>query len=146
MTRGLVRATALTPLLLPSPLPPPPPSFLTAALEMDDTMDTIHTDEPTDTNTDTAPDADGGPGWLVTRLAELPPAALLDECQLAGLLGCHRCSIRRGHERGELPAPVRVLGKACWTAGHIIRHIEARLEAAEADAERERARIARLGA
>jgi signal transduction histidine kinase len=110
-------------------------------------MDTnaISTDEPTDTNTDTAPDADGGPGWLVTRLAELPPAALLDEAALAGLLGCHRCSIRRGVERGELPAPARLLGKPAWTAARILDHFAARLEAAEKEAERERARIARLG-
>jgi hypothetical protein len=86
-----------------------------------------------------------GDGWQVTRLAELPPATLLDEVALAALLGCHRCSIRRGVERGELPSPARLLGKPAWTAGRILDHFTARLEAAEAEAERERARIARLG-
>jgi predicted DNA-binding transcriptional regulator AlpA len=108
----------------------------------------MNTDTLIDPNSppDTAPDDADGPGWLVDSLARLPAGTLLDECQLAALLGCHRMSIKRGVQRGELPAPVRLLGRSTWTAGHIIRHIEARLDAAEADAERERARIARLGA
>jgi hypothetical protein len=113
---------------------------------------TINTDTlidpntPPDTDTVQAEAGTVGSGWLVRALADLPPAAMLDEVALAGLLGCHRCSIRRGVERGELPAPARLLGKPAWTAGRIIDHFTARLEAAEAAAERERARIARLGA
>jgi hypothetical protein len=114
-----------------------------------DTMNTdtlIDPNTPPDTDTVQADAGTDGPGWLVTKLAELPPATLLDEVALAGLLGCHRCSIRRGVERGELPAPARLLGKPAWTAGRIIDHFTARLQAAELAAERERARIARLGA
>jgi predicted DNA-binding transcriptional regulator AlpA len=110
--------------------------------------DTINTDTLIDTNTppDTPPAPDDADGWLVDSLARLPAGTLLDECQLAALLGCHRMSIKRGVQRGELPAPVRLLGRSTWTAGRLIQYIDARLDAAEADAERERARIARLGA
>ena len=40
-----------------------------------------------------------------------------------------RETIKRAVERGELPRPVRLMGKNTWTAGAIVRHLEARLEA-----------------
>lgn len=38
-------------------------------------------------------------------------------------------SIMAAVEHGELPRPVRLMGKNTWTAGAIVRHVEARLDA-----------------
>jgi signal transduction histidine kinase len=105
-------------------------------------LETTATPPDAGAGTDTPGD---GPGWLVTRLAELPPATLVDEAALAAIFGCHQMSIKRAVTRGELPAPVRMFGRPTWTAGAVLRHADARLEAAEREAERERQRIARLG-
>ncbi len=63
-------------------------------------------------------------------LALLPPRTLITEVGLARLLGkgC-RETIKRAVERGELPRPVRFLGKNTWTVDVIISHIEDQLAA-----------------
>jgi hypothetical protein len=50
---------------------------------------------------------------------------------LATILGksC-RESVKRAVDRGELPPPVRLMGKNTWTARVIIEHIETRLRTA----------------
>ena len=70
----------------------------------------------------------------------LPPATLLTEDGLARLLGREcRESIKRAVERGELPLPVRLMGKPTWTAGTIVRFIEERLQEQSRNIARHRA-------
>ena len=87
---------------------------------------------------------EGTPGGIVKDLGELPPGAILEEEAVARIFRRHAVSVKRAVERGELPPPVRMFGKPCWTAGVILAHVEARLKAATREAERERARISRF--
>jgi hypothetical protein len=87
-----------------------------------------------------------GPGLCVAELGRMPAGTILDERALAGLFGCCRMSIKRAVQRGELPVPVKMFGKPCWTAGRILEHVADRLAAAQKEAEREAERIARLSA
>lgn len=66
---------------------------------------------------------------VFSALGALPPGALVTEAGLAKMLGKCVSSIKASVCRGELPRPVKIMGKNSWTAGAIIRHIEARLEA-----------------
>jgi len=67
---------------------------------------------------------------IFEKLGSLPTGALVTEDGLAHLLGkgC-RESIKRAVVRGELPQPVKLMGKNTWTARTIIEHIEERLAA-----------------
>ena len=66
---------------------------------------------------------------VFVEFGQLPSGALVTEDGLARLLGKEcRETIKRAVERGELPTPVKLMGKNTWTAGTIIAHIEARLE------------------
>jgi hypothetical protein len=71
---------------------------------------------------------DSGPGIYV-ELGELHPSTPITEAGLAKLLG-RKCieSIKRSVAKGDLPSPVKLLGKNTFTAGAIIRHLEDRLE------------------
>ena len=40
------------------------------------------------------------------------------------------CLDKRAVERGELPPPVRLFGRPCWTVEHVLAHVNARLQAA----------------
>lgn len=77
-----------------------------------------------------AEDTDGGdmPAVLDT-LARMPSGTLVTLDGLCKIL--RRCSksILRAVDMGELPRPVRLCGKRTWTAGHIIAHLEGRLDA-----------------
>ncbi len=73
---------------------------------------------------------------VIAELGELGEGAWITEKGLADLLQCHTASVKRAVERGELPPPVRVMGKPTWTAGVLRRHMEGRL----ADAAKEHAR------
>lgn len=84
------------------------------------------------------------PGGIVRDLGDLPTGAILREEDLARIFRRHPVSIKRAVERGELPPPVRMLGKPRWTAGAILAHLEARLEAAQREAEKNALRISRL--
>lgn len=79
---------------------------------------------------------------ICTALAELPEGALLTKAALAKILGKCEKTIDRMVERGELPRSVRMNGKATWTAGAVLGHIEERLREAKHQAEKERRRIA----
>lgn len=63
------------------------------------------------------------------EIGALPPATLITEKGLAKLFGKCQASIKGAVDRGELPYPIRVMGKPTWTVGIIIRHIEARIDA-----------------
>jgi hypothetical protein len=83
-------------------------------------------------NEDHAGDSTAGtdmPG-VFARIGALPSGTFVTEEGLAGLLG-KKCtaSIKDAVERNELPRPSRLMGKNTWTAGAIIRHHEARLDA-----------------
>lgn len=69
-------------------------------------------------------------GGVFLDLGSLPPGTLITEDGLAGLLGksCRK-TVKRAVEKGELPRPVKLMGKNTWTAGTIIRYLEKRLEA-----------------
>lgn len=67
---------------------------------------------------------------VVDVLGTLPAGTLIMEKGLAEMLGKCTASIKAAVERGELPRPVRLMGKNTWTAGTIIKHMESRIEAA----------------
>ncbi|HLX64688.1 MAG TPA: hypothetical protein VKX17_25685 [Planctomycetota bacterium] len=87
--------------------------------------------EPLETDT-TAADAPG----IFAELGALPAGAIVNETALARIFGRHTESVKRAIDRGELPAPARMFGSNCWTAGAIVRHLERRLEAAAKEQER----------
>ena len=84
------------------------------------------------------------PCGIMKTLGELPPGTILQEEAVARMFGRHPVTVKRAVDRRELPPPVRMFGKPCWTAGVILAHLSARLEAAGREAEKEAARIARL--
>lgn len=65
---------------------------------------------------------------IISRLAELPAGALVTERGLCEIFGKCSASIKAAVDRGELPRPVKLMGKPTWTAGNIIAHHEHRLE------------------
>jgi len=81
---------------------------------------------------------------IVRELAELPPASIVNLEALARIFGVHVATIHRAVRRGELPEPIRMFGRKCWTAGVILEHIESRLTDAGNEAQSEATRIARL--
>lgn len=81
---------------------------------------------------------------IIPLLGELKPGALVTEKGLARIFKRHPASIKRMVQRGELPLPCRMAGAPTWTAGSILRHIEARLERAAKESERLSQRLAKL--
>mgnify|MGYP001127876166 CR=1 FL=1 len=81
---------------------------------------------------------------IVTRLGEVPPGSIITEEGLAVILGRHPVSIKRAVERGELPPPVRLLGKPVWTASFVLNHLEGRLRKAGDERKRDERRISQL--
>ena len=90
----------------------------------------VRADPPAPVQATGEPEAEdgGGPG-TVEALARLAPGTLITEAGLAGIFGKCTASIRAAVDRGELPRPVRLMGKPTWTAGSIIRWHEDRLAA-----------------
>lgn len=83
--------------------------------------------------------------WGILRdLGQMEPETIIREQALAEMFGCHPQTIKRSIARGELPPPVRMNGKPCWTVRSILEHIEERLSKAKKEAEEEAARIARM--
>jgi len=72
---------------------------------------------------------------IVSALGDFGPGAVIMEQGLCVLFGRHESSVKRAVERGELPQPVRLFGQNAWTAGVLVKHLEARLEQASRDAE-----------
>ena len=81
------------------------------------------------------------PGVLITRLAELPAQALLDEAALADALGVTKRTVRRMVGRHELPPPVQFAGRSTWQAGAILRRFEALADQAAKAADRRTAAL-----
>ena len=84
------------------------------------------------------------PDGIVKELGELPPGTVLEEEAVARIFGRHSVSVKRAVERGELPPPIRLFGKPTWTVRAILAHLEARLEAAKREAEKEATRFGRM--
>ena len=78
------------------------------------------------------------------ELGDLPPGAIITERGLARVFRRSQATIKRAVQRGELPPSTRLLGVPAWTVGAILRHVEARLEAEQKDANRTKRRIAEL--
>ena len=87
--------------------------------------------QPTDAGTEAETEVEL---TVIPDLGALPAGAIVTEAGLAQIF--HRCreSIKRSVSRGELPAPARMFGSSCWTAGAIIKHFEKRLDQAARDA------------
>jgi len=71
---------------------------------------------------------------VFTAIGELRDDTVIQEQGLAALFKKCPKSIRRAVKRGELPPPVRVMGKPMWTVGHIRKHIQGRLDHAAHEA------------
>jgi hypothetical protein len=63
---------------------------------------------------------------VCVELATLPAGAHLDAAALARILGRCKKSIQRAARRGELPPPIKFLGRDIWLAGTIQEHLAAR--------------------
>ena len=83
-----------------------------------------------------------GENEIISALAELPADTLIAEKALANIFSCSTTTIKRAVDRGELPKPVRMFGKPSWTAGGILRHVNARLETAQKQHDDEMQRLA----
>ncbi len=81
---------------------------------------------------------------IIRTLAELPPDTVIYMAGLMKIFGRCDKSIKRAVRRGELPPPVRTFGQPTWTAGVLLDHLKARLEAAKRDAQRLERRISQL--
>ena len=72
---------------------------------------------------------------VISALGDLSPGSIVTEEGLACLFHRHPVSIKRAVQRGELPPPTRLFGGNAWTAGVLVRHIEARLAQAAREQE-----------
>ncbi|OGP56782.1 MAG: hypothetical protein A2V67_15050 [Deltaproteobacteria bacterium RBG_13_61_14] len=81
---------------------------------------------------------------VVAELGELGPGAVITEAGLARMFGRHPASIKRAVSRGELPRPCKLLGAPTWTAGAIVKHLEARLAQVQVEAEKLAAKVQKL--
>lgn len=82
---------------------------------------------------------------IVTKLAELPRDAILDEKALAGIFGVVGRTIRRMEHRHELPPSVRLRAKRCWKAGTILDWIGEAFERREKEVKRQLQRLRNSG-
>ena len=78
---------------------------------------------------------------IITKLAELPRDAILDEEAMASVFGVVRRTINRMESRYELPPSIRLGGKRCWKAGAVIDWIGASFEGKEKEAKRQLQRL-----
>lgn len=72
---------------------------------------------------------------IITELGLLPGGTVLTMERLADMMGCHKITIKRAIDRGELPTPTRLTGRSIWTVNAVVQHIEAQLQRAAEDAE-----------
>jgi len=84
----------------------------------------------------TAPPGGSPRAGVVTALAELPPDAHLDAEALGRILGRCKKTIQRAVRRGELPPPIKFMGRHVWLVRTILEHMGARQTAAVKAAER----------
>lgn len=75
-------------------------------------------------------------GLQITRLAELPEKAIVDEAKLAEICSVTTRTIRNMVARGELPPPMPFGGRATWIVGRILTWIDERAQKIEREAKR----------
>lgn len=81
--------------------------------------------------------------WV--NLGRFEPEDLITPRKLAEMFGkeCEKSPMRAYKERGELPEPIRIMGKPYWSVGFLTRFIEERLKEKQREAQGERERLAR---
>lgn len=78
-----------------------------------------------------------GSQHVISELGELKPHSLITKAGLAAMFNRCEKSIERAVGRGELPPPVRLMGKSRWTVDALRKHMSARLDEARRKAEKE---------
>jgi len=81
----------------------------------------------------------------ITSLAELPSDGLLDANTLAHMLGRCKRTIQRAIRRGELPQPIRFMGRQVWMVKTILEHLDKLQDKATRQANRNKARSSQDG-
>ena len=79
----------------------------------------------------------------ITRLAELPQGAMLDENALASALGVSTRTVRRMVDRCEIPAGVKLGARKVWFSDRVLGFLMARAEREAEVAERNAQRLRR---
>lgn len=87
-------------------------------------------DNENSTTTNPTPSATVETPGICTTLAVLPSGAHLDASALARILGRCTKSVQRAARRGELPPPIKFMGRHVWMAGAVQEHFAARQAAA----------------
>lgn len=85
-----------------------------------------------------------GKPMVITRLAELPPRAWLNEAALAEALGVTCRTIRNMETRHELPPPIKFGGRRIWIVGRILDWVEECAKREAQIAEREAFKVSSL--
>lgn len=67
---------------------------------------------------------------IIRQMGDLAPYTIVTEEALAKMFKRHGASVRRAVGRGELPPPIRMFGKPCWTVRAIRDHVEQQLACA----------------
>lgn len=75
---------------------------------------------------------------IVRQLGDLSDGTIINEEALAKMFNRCQVSIKRAIQRGELPAPVKLLGMPVWTVEKLLNHINERLDIAHKEEERTR--------
>jgi predicted DNA-binding transcriptional regulator AlpA len=83
---------------------------------------------------------------VIDALARYPGNTIFTLEAVARIFGRSPKSIYRATRAGQLPPPVRLFGRASWTAGSILTHLQNRLEQAQRQADKEARRLAQLSA
>ena len=78
---------------------------------------------------------------VIAELGSLGDGAIVYGNGLARMFGKSKMTIKRAVKSGWLPPPIRMFGQDAWTVGCIIRHVEARLDAAAKEAARDAKRV-----
>lgn len=78
---------------------------------------------------------------VITRLAELPRDAILDEVALAHIFGVVCRTVRRMELRHELPPSIKLRTKRCWKAGAVLDWIGEAFDSKEKEAKRQLQRL-----
>lgn len=81
----------------------------------------------------------------LVSLSDYPDSTMFSNIELGEIIGRSTRSIQRAVERGELPPPTRLFGKAVWMAGQIRKHVESSLEAKAKEREELNRRISQFG-
>jgi predicted DNA-binding transcriptional regulator AlpA len=84
---------------------------------------------------------DARAGVVLTKLAELPERAFIDEKALAQALGVTKRTVRRMVGRYELPPPVSFAGRSMWQVRKVLTWFETQADRLARDAQRSANRL-----